>query len=728
MYEPARLPGNSIPLASAISQQRSNDVDPVALWQSFIGTLSRRRKLFAYIVLGVIGAVFIVTLLTPKKYTTDVKMIAGNPGSAPQQAQTGLPVLNALMMASAGQSAETYAELISETPVVQHVIDDLDLKTTVVKLQAAVRVKPVTNTNIISLQVTWSDPDTSAKIANDFATVFVAREAQLVSGQATGALDFLAKQIPQAQQNLQRSEAQVSKYETAHNIADLPTQTTSVVNSATNIEAKINSTQLDKEQADAQVNSLSTQLAGMKSTTGGGSSVAQNPVLLQLNTQLAQLQGQLSTAQAQYTDSHPTVIGLKQQVAEVKRQIAATPPTIIATTSTIANPVYQTLSQQLAAARAMSASDAAQLTVLARQRKDINPELAKLPAQTARLAELKRAAKLDEDVYNALQQKYNDATVSRATGISDVTVTAPASAALAVKSPRMVINLLVAALVGLLLGLGIVFLVEWFDGRIRDERDVENDLQLPVLASIPMLPSGDGAAAIAVNVRNAALESYFQLVLAMRYSTDRPLRTVTITSPLKGDGKSTVAMNVAGAFGEIAVSSIEREARVLVIDADMRRPSLHRKFEVPNEIGLSDILVGRASFAQAVQRTDRPGVDVLTSGTHSPNPIKLLQSNRFDALLREARERYVTVIVDAPALVPVFDAAIVAAKTDGTVLIVSAGQTDMRSTRKAMARLEAVGVHDLIGTVVNRSTTKVDDYSDYFASGIPALKELPNTA
>jgi capsular exopolysaccharide synthesis family protein len=728
MYEPARLPGNSIPLASTISQQRSNDVDPVALWQSFVGTLSRRRTLFAYIVLGVIGAVFIVTLLTPKKYTTDVKMIAGNPGSAPQQAQTGLPVLNALMMANAAQSAETYAELISETPVVQHVIDDLGLKTTVPKLQAALRVKPVTNTNIISLQVTWSDPDTSAKIANDFATVFVAREAQLVSGQATGALDFLAKQIPQAQQNLQRSEAAVSQYETAHNIADLPTQTTSVVNSATNIEAKINSTQLDKEQADAQINSLSTQLAGMKSTTGGGSSVAQNPVLLQLNTQLAQVQGQLSTAQAQYTDSHPTVIALKQQLAEIKRQIAATPPTIVATTSTIANPVYQTLSQQLAAARAMSASDAAQLTVLARQRKDINPELAKLPAQTARLAELKRAAKLDEDVYNALQQKYNDATVSRATGISDVTVTAPASAELAIKTPRMVVNLLVAALVGLLLALGIVFLIEWFDGRIRDERDVENDLQLPVLASVPMLPSGDGAAAIPVNVRNAALESYFQLVLAMRYSTDRPLRTVTITSPLKGDGKSTVAMNVAGAFGEIAVSSIEREARVLVIDADMRRPSLHRKFEVPNEIGLSDILVGRASFAQAVQRTDRPGVDVLTSGTHSPNPIKLLQSNRFDALLREARERYVTVIVDAPALVPVFDAAIVAAKTDGTVLIVSAGQTDMRSTRKAIARLEAVGVHDLIGTVVNRSTTKVDDYSDYFASGIPALKELPNTA
>jgi capsular exopolysaccharide synthesis family protein len=730
MYEPARLSGNSIPLASPIPQQRSNDVDPIALWQSFVGTLSRRRKLFAYIVLGVIGAVFIVTILTPKRYTTDVKMIAGNPGttSTPQEAQTGLPILNALMMANAAQSAETYAELISETPVVQHVIDDLSLKTDVRTLQAAVHVKPVPNTNIIQLAVTWNNPDASAQIANDFASVFVAREAQLVSGQASGALDFLAKQLPEAQRNLQQAEAAVSKYEADHGIADLPTETATVVNSASALDAKINATQLEKEQADTQVASLSSQLGAMKSTTGGGQSVVQNPVLLQLNTELAQYQGQLAAAQQQYTDSHPMVINLKQQIAAVKRQIAGTPPTIVSTVNTIANPVYQTIGQQLAAARAMSVSDAAELTLLAKQRSAINPELARLPAQTAKLAELKRTAKLDEDVYNALQQKYNDATVSRATGISDVTVTAPASADLAVKSPHLLVNLLIAAVVGVLLGLGIVFLIDWFDGRIRDERDVENDLQLPVLASVPQLPSGDGAAAIPVNVRNAALESYFQLVLAMRYSTDRPLRTVTITSPLKGDGKSTVAMNVAGAFGEIAVSSIEREARVLVIDADMRRPSLHRKFEVPNELGLSDVLVGRASFAQAVQRTDRPGVDVLTSGTHSPNPIKLLQSNRFDALLREARERYVTVIVDAPALVPVFDAAIVAAKTDGTVMIVSAGQTDLRSTRKAMARLEAVGVHDLIGTVVNRSTTKVDDYSDYFASGVPALKELPNTA
>jgi capsular exopolysaccharide synthesis family protein len=731
MYETPRLPGTSIPLATPIAPQRSADIDPVAMWQSFIGTLSRRRTLFAIIFFGVVIAVAIVTLLTPKHYITEVKMIAGNPNTVaqnPQAAQTGLSVLNALILPNAAQSAETYAELMSETPVVQHVIDDLHLKTDVATLQSAVKVKPVTNTNILTLSVTWTSPETSARIANDFASVFVARQSELVSDQANGAVEFLQKQIPQAQQNLAAAETALRTYETTHNIADLGTQTTATVTAATNIDASIGRVELDKRQADAQVASLSGQLAHMSPTAGGGQSTAPNPVLAQMRQQLAQYKGQLAAAEEQYTDSHPTVIALKQQIADLNKQIAREPATIVATMNTIANPVYQQLSQQLSAARAMSQADSAQLGELAKQRADINPQIKALPAQATRLAELKRQQKLSEDVYNALSQKLNDAKVSRMTGISDVTVTQPALAALAKKSPHMSLNLIIASVVGLLLALGVVFLVDWFDGRIRDERDLENELQLPVLASIPQLPSGDGAAAIPASVRNATLESYFQLVLAMRYSSDHPLRSVTITSPLKGDGKSTVAMNVAGAFGEIAVSSIEREARVLIIDADMRRPSLHRKLEVANDIGLSDVLIGRASLSQCVKRTDRPGVDVLTSGTHSPNPIKLLQSNRFDALLNEARARYETVIVDAPALVPVFDAAIVAAKTDGVVMIVSAGHTDVRSTRKALGRLEAVGVNELVGTVVNRSTTKVDDYSDYFAAAPTALKELPHTA
>ena len=720
MYEPQRLPAVAAPIPSpfaASAAARAQELDPAGMWFSFVGTLKRRRTLFLSIFGGIVGLVLLVTLLTPKTYTTTAKLIAGNPGAAgsPAQAQTGLPVLNALMLANTAQSAETYAELFRETPVVQHVIDDLNLKTDVRTLAAAVKVKPVTNTNVIAVDVAWNNPETSARIANDFAAVFVARQTELVANQANGALDFLSKQLPFAENRLRIAERKLSEYQSSHNIADLGAQTTSTVNAAAGLDAKMNAIQLEKQQSDAQIASLSSQLAGMKPVIGGGGAVSQNPVVAQLKGQLATTRVALKSAQQQYTAEHPSVVALKEQVRGLEQQIAAQPSTIVSQMNTVANPVYQQLSQQLAVARATSSSDDAQLGVLRRQRAALTPQLVALPGQSARQADLMRQKKLAEDVYNALQQKYNDATVSRTTALSDVTVTQPASAALATKTPHVMLNLIIAAIAGLLLALAAVFIADWFDGRITDERNVENDLGLPVLASVPLLPSGDGSAMVPVQVSNAAQESYFQLVLAMRYSSDRPLRTVAITSPLKGDGKSTVATNVAAAFGEIAIASFERESRVLLIDADMRRPSLHKKLGVPNDLGLSDILVGRASLADCVKRTDRPGVDVLTSGTHSPNPIKLLQSGRFDALLKEARDRYVTVIVDAPALVPVFDAAIVATKTDGTVMILSAGQTDIRSTRKAMARLEAVGAGDIVGTVMNRSTAKVEDYSDYFA-------------
>lgn len=730
MNQPQRLPGPaSVPLAKVTTPPaapaRPAEVELSSVWTAFTTTLSRRRALFALVFGGVLAAVIIVALITPKRFTTEVKLIAGNPNGVAQtqNAQTGLPILNALLLANTAQSAETYAELFTETPVVQRVIDDLKLKTTATALTGAIKVKPVTNTNIISLSVTWKDPQIAAAIANEFASVFVAREADLVASQANGALSFLSKQLPIAQRRLVAAQGNLSRYESSHHIADLGAQTTAVVASAAAVDAKISATQLEKRQAEAQIASISAQLVGMKPSSPGGESVAQNPVLQQLRSQLANVEIQLASAEQQFTDEHPTVVHLKQQVDDLTKQIARTPTTIVAATNTIANPVYQQLSQLRANAKATSASDDAQLVTLTRQRAAINPQLSALPAATARIATLSREVKVAEGVFNALQQKYDDATVSRASGISDVTITQPANAQTATKTPHVVLNVAVGTVLALVVSLAIVFLVDWMDGRIRDEHDVETGLNLPVLASIPLLPiGGAGAKAIPANLRSATQEAYYQLVLAMRYSTDRPLRTVTITSPLKGDGKSTVAVNVASALGEIAISNNELVARVLVIDADLRRPSLHKKLGVENGRGLSDILVGRAGLEDCAQRTELPGVDVLTSGLTSPNPIRLLQSNRFDELLREACKKYVTVIVDAPALIPVLDAAIVAAKTDGAVMVLSAGVTDMRATRKAMARLEAVGVSDLVGTVINRAAPPKDDYSDYFASALPALE------
>jgi capsular exopolysaccharide synthesis family protein len=137
------------------------------------------------------------------------------------------------------------------------------------------------------------------------------------------------------------------------------------------------------------------------------------------------------------------------------------------------------------------------------------------------------------------------------------------------------------------------------------------------------------------------------------------------------------------------------------------------KLRMKNARGLSDILVGRSNFADVIQSTRYAGLDILTSGTPAPNPIKLLESARMDELLREAQERYRCIVIDGTALSVNVDSAVVARKADGAVLVLSANQTDMRAARRALRRMQQVGVHNILGYVLNRVVPRREDYQAY---------------
>jgi polysaccharide biosynthesis transport protein len=308
--------------------------------------------------------------------------------------------------------------------------------------------------------------------------------------------------------------------------------------------------------------------------------------------------------------------------------------------------------------------------------------------------------------------------------MSDVTITQPADPRTAIVKPNWGLNHGVAIFIGLLLAATTVLVVEYLDSRIRTRADIEQDLSLPVLALIPKL---DASAAKGTD-ENGHSEAFLELATQLRYASETPYRSIAITSPNKGDGKSTIATNLAIALGEMASGQSDAigTPRVLLVDADLRRPSLHRQLSLHNDVGLSDILVGRTRFDEAVQHTAHPGVDVLTSGTASRNPIKLLQSETFDRVLELAKERYATVILDAPATLPVIDAAILGAKANATIMVVSSGTTDLKATKRALQRLHSVGVRDFVGVVLNRAKRPVgEDYSDYFAIPVGAS---PRTA
>lgn len=663
--------------------------------KAFFATIVARRWIVLFTFLTFMIATVAFTLTAPKKYSTQAKLLTGQAtGGGTSSAGNNTPVLNALIAAN-GQTPETYADLLEQTPIAQRVRDNLQLKIGADALLTHLAVKPLTNTSIITVTVDWNSAKLSAAIANEFMKVFVARERELISSQAASTLDFLSKELPESAARMHKANTKLAAFSAAHGIVDINSQTQGVVGQLASNEAKTAQAQLDLKHARAQLTDDLRQLKLYKPSDDGGQTTNQNPVVGQLAAQLETVNVQLAAMRRQFTDTYGGVKALKSLRNQIRAEIAHLPARVVATQNVVPNPIYGQLRSQIVVLSAQIASSEAELVELQRQRSALGPRIKNLPAQTARLEDLQHEAKSAQDVYNALQQKYEEAAVVRTTAPSDVQVTQPADASRASVTPNVKLNLIIGSVIGLVVALGAAFLTNFFDNTVKNEGDVADRLQLPTLGSIPIIAKGESYA----RLKNITIEAFLQLATSLRYSSDGPLRTITFISPGEGDGKSTISLNAAIAMGEL-------EPPVLIVDGDLRKPTLHTTLNLRNGSGLSDLLVGRLTFDDIVQHTKHAGVHFISSGTRAPNPVKLLRSSRMNEFIAEAARRYTCVIIDAPATSVFVDGIVVAEKTDGTVLVVSSNQTDVPAASKAIALLARFGVKNCLGVVINRVNPK----------------------
>ena len=727
-----QLPGAAEPFDDAAANNRTSISD---LWR----TLVRRRNVFLAILIAFPLLVTWCTLIIPRTYTTTAKLMTGPAGQPQTQPQTDLPVLNELLLGPGVQTAESYVELLQERPVAEGVIDELHLNITPSDFLKHIEAVPVINTSIITLKGTWSDPVTAANITNTTAKVFVDRERDLVAREAISVMTYIGEQLPKARADMEQAGQALAAFQSAHSIADITNQTQTQIQALAALDTKLSQAQTDAGQARAQLSSVQSVLRTTPQTLVGNKNVATNPVVDQLRSQLAQVDVQLKAAQSQYTDQYPAVVALKEQKQDLERRIDSLPQTVNSSNSVIPNPVYQQFRAEAGTLQGQIAADQALASGLGKQRATMESLIRSIPAQQLQYTELARRAKSTEDIYNALQQKYNEASVSKDAAISDVTLVSPATPTAYSVTPNLKLNLLVSIIIGLFLAFVGVALVEVFDASLKgDEREVEETYRLPVLATVPKiserrterlpsgvkaLPSTNGSVEEPGEprvgwLRAMWIESFVRLVANLRYSTTKPLRTIAITSPSANDGKSIVALNAAIAMAEF-------QPRVLLVDTDLRRPSLHAALGIDDpRPGVTDVLVGRATLQSAVRATRHAGLDFLPSGTSSPNPSKLLQGEAFQELLREAAANYQLVIFDTPPMGAIYDAGILGARVDGSVIVVSQNQTNSHAVRRVIHEMSRMRSVNLLGLVLNRVNPTREaqaDYMDYLGKAGPAV-------
>jgi len=553
------------------------------------------------------------------------------------------------------------------------------------------------NSRIATVSFSSADPDLAAKIANAFAEEFIQANLQRRFDSSAYARNFISEQLEEARVRLESSEREVNAY--ARNAGLIRTRDTSsgdekgagdsAANSVTTsslmqINAAANTAKADRIAAEGRWRAI--QAAPLLASQP----VLANPTVQNLMTSKAELEAELKKNRERYLDDHPSIQQGEAQLATVSQQLNA-----------VANNVRNSIRADYNAAVAAEQRLSSQVTEL---------QGATLAEQdrAVRYNTLAREADTNRSLYDGLLQRFRELNAASGIATSNLAIIDRADRPLEPSSPNLIVNLALALIAGIGVAALVVFVRDQMDDLVRIPEDVEEKIQLPLLGIVPNVEGDDPAVELA-DPKSAISEAYGSLRGALLYSTRAGLpKILVVTSAQPTEGKSTSAFAVASGFARMG-------RKVLLIDADMRRPSVHHRIGNDNRRGLSSLLVSDDPAGSAIVKAALPNLDLLPSGPIPPSPTELLTSPRMAGLLDEFAGQYDLVMVDSPPVLGLADAPALAALADGVMFIVESERGRRGALKTALKRLRSVHAV-LLGAVL----TKFDPdksgnrYSEYY--------------
>jgi non-specific protein-tyrosine kinase len=315
---------------------------------------------------------------------------------------------------------------------------------------------------------------------------------------------------------------------------------------------------------------------------------------------------------------------------------------------------------------------------------------------------------LYQQIYANLLQSFESVRLAEIQSTSTINLVEPASPPGGPIRPNVQQDTLLAAMTGLMIGLGLVFLIEALDDTVKGPGDVTRHLGLPVLGFVARMDDSAAGPITIAEPRSPISEAFRSLRTNIQYaSVDRPLKNIAVTSPSPKDGKSTIATN-------LAIVMSQSGKKVAILDADMRRPSQHKRLQLTNRMGLSDLFVqDTVALNGALRETKVPGMALLTSGGLPPNPSELLGSEKMTEVLRQVHQQADVVIVDTPPVMAVTDAAVLAPKMDGVIIVIRPGTTKLGHTKQTVEQLRRSGA-SILGVVLNEVEHNRSRYYYYY--------------
>ena len=575
---------------------------------------------------------------------------------------------------------------------------DVQRDTAVALLQNNMGVNLPRDSRIVTISYSSADPSLSAQIANAYASEFIQNNLQQKFDSSSYARDFLAEQLQEAKAKLEASERAVNTYARDAGLINTGSSTTLGADGSSRTDRGSSVTNSSMQQLNQAANEATTRRIEAEGKWRAVSSgalltspiVISNPTIVALLSQRATVEADLSQDRANHLDDYPTIKAKQAQLGAINQQI-----------NSIANNVRNSVRQEYQSALSTEQALKGQVNglkaeTLTEQDKSVQYNL------------LSREADTNRQLYEGLLERYKTLNALAGVSLSNIAIIDNAEVPKAPSSPNLIKNLLLGLIFGLSLAALIVFFKDQFDDSIRVPEDVEGKLGVPLLGVVPKSDPDSPEEALA-DPKSPISESYNSLRGSLLYATPQGLAQIMlVTSAQAAEGKTTTSLAIASGFARM-------DRKVLLIDADLRRPSLHSRMSLSNERGLSDLLTSNDPLEQATQKSNVANLTLLTAGPIPPSPTELLSTARLEGLLQLAARQFDVIVIDSPPILGLADAPLMSALVDGVIVVVAADRSGRGALKSALRRLRSMRPI-LLGAVLTKfdPINSANRYSEYY--------------
>ncbi len=578
-------------------------------------------------------------------------------------------------------------------------------------LQRTVRVEPVKDSQLVYVVFEDTSPERAALFANTLASAYIEYNLDQKVAATRSAVDWLSDQMQELKDKVRASELALFEFKRDNNIVSVSMEDRQTMIAET--LSQLNKTLSESRAKRIALESKRDQLSEAHKKGEVPEfleEVIENRLIQDLKAAYSKVKQDESELALRYTAEHPKLVATRDRLELVRRELQSEVAKILAGVGREYDAEEQTEGR------------------LKQAIEEIKQEALAINKREIEYNRLKRERDNTQALYEMVLKRQKEADLTQFLRVNNVRLLEQALPPDYPVRPRVLLNLLMALIIGGVFGLVLGFAVDYLDNTLKSQQQVEQLLGLPFLGILPEIKENKGSRLADLAERDHYILAHPRSSLAecsrtirtnlLFMSHDNPARRILVTSSGPEEGKSTTTIN-------LAVTMAQSGARTLVIDTDMRRPRLHKSFRLDNDVGISTLILGEATVKQAARPTGVPGLDVITCGPIPPNPAELLHTDAFKRLLDELQERYDRIILDSPPVAAVADALVIAGMVDATVLVVQAGRTTWQAAVEARRRLESVRGR-IFGVVLNGIDLDAKDGGEYYYYSAYSSREEPD--